>query len=199
MYAQAAIKPNALLRNGAYGIVMRGVPKCTRECSSLRGSNSAPLCCIKLDTATAVACGTGVLFPDYISRKAVVTGIDISSEMVKMAKEKFPQIEVICGDTESFSTDENFDVIMLYNAFPHFPNPEKLIENLAKLLKNGGRISIAHGSSREEIHKCHSGKPRKISLPLPEAKELKNQLSPLFNVDIVIYDDEMYLVSGIKK
>jgi len=25
MYAQAAIKPNPLLRNGAYGIVMRGV------------------------------------------------------------------------------------------------------------------------------------------------------------------------------
>ena len=30
MYAQAAIKPNTLLRNGAYGIVMRGVQKCTR-------------------------------------------------------------------------------------------------------------------------------------------------------------------------
>ena len=27
MYAQAAIKPNTLLRNGAYGIVMRGVQK----------------------------------------------------------------------------------------------------------------------------------------------------------------------------
>ena len=30
MYAQVAIKPNPLLRNGAYGIVMRGVQKCTR-------------------------------------------------------------------------------------------------------------------------------------------------------------------------
>lgn len=29
MYAQVAIKPNPLLRNGAYGIVMRGVQKCT--------------------------------------------------------------------------------------------------------------------------------------------------------------------------
>ena len=39
MYAQVAIKPNPLLRNGAYGIVMRGVQKCTRGCSSLRGSS----------------------------------------------------------------------------------------------------------------------------------------------------------------
>lgn len=54
MYAQAAEKPNTLLRNGAYGIVMRGVQKCTRVCSSLRGKNRLPLCCIKLDTATEV-------------------------------------------------------------------------------------------------------------------------------------------------
>ena len=52
MYAQAAIKPNTLLRNGAYGAVMRGVQKCTCAGASLRGRNSAPLCCIKLDTAT---------------------------------------------------------------------------------------------------------------------------------------------------
>lgn len=59
MYAQVAIKPNPLLRNGAYGIVMRGVQKCTRGCSSLRGRNKLPLCCIKLDTATDAAYETG--------------------------------------------------------------------------------------------------------------------------------------------
>lgn len=59
MYAQVAIKPNPLLRNGAYGIVMRGVQKCTRGCSSLRGRNKLPLCCIKLDTATDPCMGSG--------------------------------------------------------------------------------------------------------------------------------------------
>ena len=69
MYAQVAIKPNPLLRNGAYGIVMRGVQKCTCAGASLRGRNSAPLCCIKLDTATDPACGTAgflVAFAEYI-------------------------------------------------------------------------------------------------------------------------------------
>ena len=61
MYAQAAIKPNTLLRNGAYGIVMRGVQKCTRGCSSLRGRKRLPLCCIKLDTATDPASGSRVI------------------------------------------------------------------------------------------------------------------------------------------
>ena len=58
MYAQAAEKPNTLLCNGAYGIVMRGVQKCTRGCSSLRGRKRLPLCCIKLDTATDYANGS---------------------------------------------------------------------------------------------------------------------------------------------
>ncbi len=62
MYAKAAVKPNPLLRNGAYGIVMRGVQKCTRGCSSLRGRKRLPLCCIKLDTATDPAVGSGA-FP----------------------------------------------------------------------------------------------------------------------------------------
>lgn len=72
MYAQAAIQPNPLLRNGAYGIVMRGVQKCTRGCSSLRGRNRLPLCCIKLDTATDPACGTSgflVVASDYLMEK----------------------------------------------------------------------------------------------------------------------------------
>lgn len=38
---------------------MRDVQKCTCAGASLRGRNSAPLCCIKLDTATDPTCGSG--------------------------------------------------------------------------------------------------------------------------------------------
>ncbi len=69
MYAQAAIKQNTLLRNGAYGIVMRGVQKCTCAGASLRGRNSAPLCCIKLDTATDPCCGTGSIPKAILNNK----------------------------------------------------------------------------------------------------------------------------------
>ena len=38
-----------------------------------------------------VACGTGVLIPDYLQRGAAqVTAIDISPEMARIAREKFP-------------------------------------------------------------------------------------------------------------
>ena len=48
-----------------------------------------------------VACGTGVLFPYYLHRNVKsITAIDLSPEMVKIAKSKFPQANVICGDAE---------------------------------------------------------------------------------------------------
>lgn len=146
-----------------------------------------------------VACGTGVLFPDYLKRGATVCGIDISPKMVKIAKEKFPEVQVFCGDAESFPFDEIFDAVVIYNAFPHFTNQKALIEAMAKILVDGGRLSVAHGISREELQKCHSKKAGKVSKPLPEACELAELFSEIFKTDIIISDEKMYMVSGVKK
>ncbi len=146
-----------------------------------------------------VACGTGVLFPDYISRGAVATGIDISPEMVNIARKKYPEIDVICGDAQTYDFGKSFDVVMIYNAFPHFPEPEKLIESLADKLKTGGRLSVAHGISEKELEKCHSGAARNISIPLVKKEALAEMMKPWFEVDVLISDDRMYMVSGVKK
>ncbi len=68
MYAQTAIKKNPIRRNGATDIVMRGVQKCTRGCSSLRGGKRLSLCCIKLDTATDPACGNVTLSAEQLKK-----------------------------------------------------------------------------------------------------------------------------------
>lgn len=147
-----------------------------------------------------VACGTGILFPDYLKREvASVTGIDISPEMVKKAKSKFSDSEVICADAETVTFDKQFDIVMIYNAFPHFINPHKLIGNLAKVVKHGGRLTIAHGMSKEELDKFHMKNAGIISNLLPEKEETATILSPFFDVDVMISDDRMYIVSGTKK
>lgn len=150
-----------------------------------------------------VACGTGVLFEDYLSRKvASVTGIDIAPEMARIASEKFPQenIKVICGDVEETEFDREFDVIMVYNAFPHFPEPARLIETLAGKLKKGGRLSVAHGMSRAQIDSHHSSvSAHRVTNGLMHEEELKKLFEPYFEVDIIISDEKMYQVSGIKK
>ncbi|MBQ8765234.1 MAG: class I SAM-dependent methyltransferase [Clostridia bacterium] len=147
-----------------------------------------------------VGCGTGVLFPYYLERNVrSITAVDLSPEMVKIAKSKFPQAEIICDDAESIVFNGQFDVVMIYNAFPHFPNPDSLIENLSKALKSGGRISIAHGMSKKELDEIHTKSAGKVSSILPECEELKKTLEPYFNVDIMISNDKMYQVTGTKK
>lgn len=149
-----------------------------------------------------VACGTGVLFSDYLKRGVHhVTAIDISPEMVKRAAEKFPNapIGVICGDVETAAFDRKFDAVMVYNAFPHFPNPKRLVEVLAANLKQGGCLTIAHGMGRDQINAHHSGAASAVSMQLMEAQQLAQLMLPLFEMDAVISNDKMYLVTGIKK
>ena len=149
-----------------------------------------------------VACGTGVLFPDYLKRNvASVTGVDISEEMVKLASAKFPQenIRVICADVENAELDRAFDVVMVYNAFPHFPDPEKLISTLADNLVPGGRLSVAHGMSRTQIDSHHHGSAHAVSMGLMSETELAKIFEPFFDVDVIVSNECMYQVSGLKK
>ena len=150
-----------------------------------------------------VACGTGVMFPYYLARKvASVTGIDISPEMAKISAAKFDaykNVRVICGDVEDYAFDRKFDRIVVYNAFPHFPNPKRLIATLADLLKEGGRLTIAHGQSREAIDGHHHGTASKISNGLMRADALKALFDPHFEVEIMISNSRMYQVSGFKR
>ena len=150
-----------------------------------------------------VACGTGVLFPYYLERGVnSVTGIDISSKMAEIAAEKFADcdcVQVICGDVESYPFERKFDRIVVYNAFPHFPKPKRLIKILARLLKEDGRLTIAHGANREAIDRCHHGSAGSISTSLMTAENLKKLFAPHFNVEIMISNKHMYQVSGVKK
>ena len=148
-----------------------------------------------------VACGTGVLIPDYLKRKvASVTGIDISSKMAEIAKAKFPQPEVtiLCGDVETTDFGRQFDCIVVYNAFPHFPDPERLIARLSGLLKPGGTLTVAHGMSREKIDAHHHGAASHVSNGLMRAEDLAAIFEKHLTVTTVLSDGRMYQVVGRK-
>lgn len=146
-----------------------------------------------------VACGTGVLFEFYHARHvSSVTAIDIAPQMAEIAAEKtlkFPEIQVICGDVEEVVFAGKFDCIMVYNALPHFPDPRKLITILADLLTPQGRLSIAHGFSRDKINRHHSG-VSKVSRLLPDIKELEKFFKGNLSIEKSISNDEMYQIVG---
>ena len=148
-----------------------------------------------------VATGTGVLIGDYLARGvASVTGIDISPNMARIAQGKYPQenVKILCGDVERTDFDRLFDCIVVYNAFPHFPDPARLIAHLASLVKPGGTLTVAHGMSREKIDAHHHGAASRVSNGLMPAEELSAIFAAHLTVTAVISDDRMYQVVGKK-
>lgn len=166
-------------------------------------------------TVLDVACGTGVLIPDYLKRDvAAVTGVDISPEMIQIAREKFlektnlekmglgekkTRLDFICADAVEVPFERPFDCIMLYNAFPHFPEPEKLIHTLAEYLKPGGTFTVAHGMSRARIDAHHEGAASRVSLGLMHEDELADIMARDLEVIVKISDERMYQVTGRKR
>lgn len=149
-----------------------------------------------------IACGTGVLIGDYLRRGVEsVTAVDISSEMIRIARKKFPQknVRFVCGDAESAPLGENFDAIVIYNAFPHFPDPERLVARLAARLASGGRLTVAHGSSRAAIDAHHRGAASHVSNGLMDSGALAAIFARHLRVTDVISTDEMYQVVGEKE
>ena len=146
-----------------------------------------------------VACGTGVLFPYYLSRNVSrVIGVDISPEMTRIAASKLhdPRIEVICGDVETIPVRMACGCCVIYNAFPHFEEPERLIGRLAQWVKSSGRLTVAHSMGLEALHRHHAGRAEHVSREMLPPEKLAELFAPWFRVDILVSDEARYLVSG---
>lgn len=151
-----------------------------------------------------IACGTGVMIDYYIERNvSKVTGVDISSKMIEIARNKFRKynfIDFLCEDAEKYNFNNQYDCVMVFNAFPHFPNPETLIKNLAKAVKSGGTITVAHDRGRKDLDNHHkSVQASKISNGLISENELERIFKAAGLTDIYKKaTDDIYIVSGIK-
>ena len=150
-----------------------------------------------------VACGTGVLIPDYLDRNVnSVTGIDLSDKMTEIAQRKFAdekKVTVITGDVIEYRFDRLFDRIVVYNALPHFEDAEQLIRVLKDLLKDGGYLTIAHGFSRSFINRHHGNISSCVKKELMTIEELADIMKRYLEVTVAVSDDRMYQIVGQKR
>lgn len=99
-------------------------------------------------------CGTGELLNRLYKRDPVkdYIGVDITPEIIEVAKEKNKDISYYVGDSESFLLPEgSVDVITCVHSFHHYPSPELFLSNAKKSLKKGGRLIIRDNSSKSFI------------------------------------------------
>lgn len=93
-----------------------------------------------------------------------------------------------------------FDFAIAYSAYPHFLDKEAFVRRLVESLNPQGRFMIAHSESKETINSRHSGdKVRKVSASLKDAPSESNYFKSVFEIDILVDTDEIYIISGKKR
>ena len=100
--------------------------------------------------ALDLGCGTGRLVKDLINSGAKVVGIDISDEMIKIMKNKFPKVESLLADSENLPFEDNsFDFVIASFFIVHLKNLTKTFDEIYRVLKDGGKFVLTNINQRK--------------------------------------------------
>jgi ubiquinone/menaquinone biosynthesis C-methylase UbiE len=102
-----------------------------------------------------VACGTGVLTREVVDRVGAsgsVIGLDLNEGMLAVAKRKAPEIEWRQGYAEALPFDSSsFDAVVCQFGLMFFENRRAAIEEMVRVVRQGGHLAIAVWDSLENI------------------------------------------------
>jgi ubiquinone/menaquinone biosynthesis C-methylase UbiE len=108
-----------------------------------------------------IGSGTGVLLPFLIAElggEGKIIALDFSAEMLIQAQAKsFPPI-VGFAQADALAiplADDSVDLVICNSAFPHFNDKVKALKEIARVLRNNGRLVICHTMSREMLNRLH--------------------------------------------
>lgn len=91
-----------------------------------------------------VGCGTGALAEALLEAipGCCMTGIDLSSAMVARARARLVgRAEVREGDAEGLPFhDGAFDLVVCNDSFHHYPNPDRAVFQMWRVLRRGGSL-----------------------------------------------------------
>lgn len=110
-----------------------------------------------------VGVGTGLSLPDY-RRDARVVGVDISPDMLKIARERalgLPQVEALLEmDAEKLAfPDDSFDSVVAMYVASVVPHPEHLLAEMQRVCVPGGDVLVINhfASSHPVIRRMERG------------------------------------------
>jgi ubiquinone/menaquinone biosynthesis C-methylase UbiE len=92
-----------------------------------------------------VGCGTGYLSRMLADRGAAVTGIDLSEEMIRIARAKHPDITFHVDACSELKSVEHaaFDLVIANYVLMDTPDLEETMQALQRVLTRGGRAVLA--------------------------------------------------------
>lgn len=91
-----------------------------------------------------VGCGSGLLFDYLVSKVKSIIGIELSSELLRKAKEKNKaNIHLIQADADKLPLkNNNMDLVFAFTMLQNMPSPSKTIQEIILATKINGQIII---------------------------------------------------------
>jgi ubiquinone/menaquinone biosynthesis C-methylase UbiE len=104
------------------------------------------------DRVLDVACGAGALAIEVAPRVERAVGVDISDGMLEIARSRLlaaekdhtlADVDFIQGPSDALPfADAIFTAVVCTTALHHFPDPQRSIDEMARVLEPGGRLVI---------------------------------------------------------
>lgn len=101
------------------------------------------------DTVLDVACGPGLVACAFAARVRHVTGIDLTPAMLDRARDVAREQHATnvtwhCGDVVPLPFAAGaFSVVVSRFAFHHFPDPARVLAEMRRVCRPGGRVAVA--------------------------------------------------------
>lgn len=115
-----------------------------------------------------VATGPGELAARASRRGATTVGVDISPQMVDLARRLHPGVEFRAGGAEALPVGSGeFDAVVCAFGLGHFFDPEAALREMVRALRTGGIVAIAWWQelSRNRINGIFFDAIRKLQVP----------------------------------
>jgi ubiquinone/menaquinone biosynthesis C-methylase UbiE len=159
------------------------------------------------DRILDVGTGTGILIPfyeKYLANGSVVA-VDYSEKMIEVARSKYPEkehplISYLVSDVYDLKYDADFDLVVCYSCFPHLVNKPLAIKILARALKKGGCLAVAHSNSAKEINETHMNSGVEVGNDLLPNMEILKQMMKESGLEVTFErNDENYFICIARK
>jgi trans-aconitate methyltransferase len=92
-----------------------------------------------------IGCGTGHLAAQIADTGALMTGTDRSPDMIRQAREKYPQLRFEVMDAREIAFPDKFDAVFSNATLHWIKEPEKAVGGISGALRTGGRFVAEFG------------------------------------------------------
>jgi len=155
--------------------------------------------CTHLRRALDVGCGAGGRLVRRMQENGLtVTGIDVSAEMIRLARQNHPESHFQVADIVSWQTEERFDLILAWDSIFHLPlaAQKPTVEKLCALLAEGGVLVYTFGNAvGEHTDTWHDDTFYYSSIGIPgNLRVLKDQGMEILHLELDQYPQKHVVV-----